>query len=224
MSRRTTVHNDGTTASRLAPRRQPRQERARRTVDTILDTAAALLDEGGIAAFNTNLLAARAGLRVRTVYRYFPNKDAVIAGLAERMTREWDRWFDSFAALADPTADWETVWGEAIDRFYSGVRSLPGGTAVRRAMQAVPALRAIDQRDNARLARTLAAVLRRRTAALPAARLRVVARMVVETATATIDLALHGDVPGPRLLLDELKRMQVRYMRPYIEGEMGHMR
>jgi len=217
MSPRTAPVRRNVAPDGLAPRRQPRQERARRSVDTMLDTAATLLDEVGVTAFNTNLLADRAGLRVRTVYRYFPNKEAVIAELAERMTREWDRWFDGFAALADPAADWERIWEAAIERFYTGVRGLPGGTAVRRAMQAVPALRAIDQRDNARLARTLAGVLRRRGVSLPPARLRAVARVVVETASTTIDLALHGDVPAPRVLLDELKQMQIRYMRPYLE-------
>lgn len=221
MKRRVARRSEDTVTDRLAPRRQPRQARARRSVDTILDTAATLLDEGGVGSFNTNLLARRAGVRVRTVYRYFPNKEAVIAGLAERMTREWDQWFDSFAAIADPAVDWEVAWAQAIDRFYTGVRNLPGGTAVRRAMQAVPELRAVDQRDNARLARTLAGVLHRRGVALPPTRLRAIARMVIETATAVIDLALHRAAPAPRLLLDELKRMQIRYMRPYMDRGAG---
>src|SRR5208337_3897634 len=94
----------------LAPRRQPVQERAHKTVDLILDTAASLLAEAGIEAFNTNLLAQRAGLRIRTIYRYFPNKLAVMTALAERMAAEWDGWFDGFRALSDPRADWRVAW------------------------------------------------------------------------------------------------------------------
>ena len=44
-------------------------ERAQETVDQILDNAAILLDEVGVDAFNANLLAERAEVAVRSVYR-----------------------------------------------------------------------------------------------------------------------------------------------------------
>jgi AcrR family transcriptional regulator len=188
------------------------QERARRTVEEILDTAGRLLDEVGLDAFNTNLLAERAGVRVRSVYRYFPNKLAVIAALARRMVEEWDGWFDDFSWLADAESDWRRGWSAAIRRFYAGVRGLPGGAAVRRAMQASPELRAIDQEDNERLAAALAVALRARGATLSARRARVVARNLIESAVAVIDLAiLEPDGPA-RMRLEELSRMQVSYL------------
>ncbi len=45
----------------LSPRVRPVQKRARETIDLILDTAGDLLEQGGVGAFNTNLLADRAG-------------------------------------------------------------------------------------------------------------------------------------------------------------------
>ncbi|MCA9645888.1 MAG: helix-turn-helix transcriptional regulator, partial [Myxococcales bacterium] len=69
---------------------KPVQARAIQTVEHILRTAADLLAEVGVDQFNTNLLAERADVRVRTVYRYFLDKHAVILCLAERMYQRAD--------------------------------------------------------------------------------------------------------------------------------------
>jgi AcrR family transcriptional regulator len=54
-------------------------------VEAILDAAAAILAEGGYAALTTNHLAERAGVSIGSLYHYFPNKEAIITKLAERM-------------------------------------------------------------------------------------------------------------------------------------------
>lgn len=204
---------------RLEPRRQPVQERARKTVELLLDTAAALIEEAGIEAFNTNVLAERAGVRVRTVYRYFPNKLAVLSGVAERLAEEWDGWFDGFRALADPRADWQPLWTGYVYRFVDGIRRVPGGLAIRRAMRALPELQAIDRRDSARLARQLAAAMERRGVQLPRVRLAMVARLLVETAVAVLDLALLEPQAHARVLIEELKRLQLAYLEASIDGQ-----
>ena len=196
------------------------QERAQRTVEKILDAAGQLLEEVGLDAFNTNLLAERAGVRVRSVYRYFPNKFAVVAALARRMVEEWDGWFEDFAWLEDPDADLAHEWERAILRFYEGVRALPGGTAVRRAMHASPELRALDLEDNERLARALARGLLARGARLSPRRARVVARNLIETGVAVIDLAILDADGAARMQLAELVRMQVHYLESLMsDGE-----
>ena len=45
----------------IEPRREPRQDRAKRTVERILATTAALLDELGFDRLTTNVVAERAG-------------------------------------------------------------------------------------------------------------------------------------------------------------------
>lgn len=200
----------------LAPRRLPTQARAKKTLEHLLQTAAELLDEVGVGAFNTNLLAERAGVRVRTVYRYFPNKLAVVATLASRLTEEWDHWFEGFALLSDPQNDWRMLWSTYVDSFFDGVRSLPGGIAVRRAMRALPELREIDQRDNERLARALSQALQRRGLKISPSRQHAMARMLIESAVVVIDLALLGETPSPQTLLKELKIMQIRYLESHL--------
>jgi AcrR family transcriptional regulator len=208
----------------LARRREPVQERARKTVALILDTAAALIEEDGVEAFNTNVLAERAGVRVRTVYRYFPNKLAVISAVAERLAEEWDGWFEGFRALSDPRAGWRTVWVAYIDRFVGGIRHVPGGLAIRRAMRALPALQAIDRRDNERLARQLAAAIERRGVGLRRSRLTTMARMLIETAVTVLDLALLEPQAEARALIDELKCLHLTYLESCIGGRENRRR
>lgn len=207
----------GQLGARLAPRRQPVQERAKKTVELILVTAAALLEEVGLEAFNTNLLADRAQVRVRTVYRYFPNKLAVITALAERLAADWDSWFEGFRGLSDPHSDWRALWSAYVDAFVDGIHRTPGGLAIRRAMKALPELEAFERRDNERLARQLALALARRGVDLPRTRLTIAARVLIETAVCVLDLALAEPPGQARALVSELKHLQLAYLAEHLE-------
>jgi AcrR family transcriptional regulator len=68
-----------------APRKRPRQQRAQATFDAIVDAAARLLPAMGYAGITTNHVAERAGVAIASLYEYFPDKDAVIAEVAERL-------------------------------------------------------------------------------------------------------------------------------------------
>ena len=69
---------------RLKPRKIPTQQRAKETMDVILDAAAQVFEANGYAKSTTNLIARRAGVSVGSLYQYFPNKDAIALKLLER--------------------------------------------------------------------------------------------------------------------------------------------
>ena len=62
----------------------PKQERSRRKVETILDAATRILVREGYDKASTNRVAKAAGVNIGTLYRYFPNKEALVAALFER--------------------------------------------------------------------------------------------------------------------------------------------
>ena len=64
----------------------PRQSRAQASVDVVLEAAAQVLEAAGEAGFNTNAVAERAGVSIGTLYRYFPDKRAILRALALRET------------------------------------------------------------------------------------------------------------------------------------------
>ena len=121
----------------LEIRRRPVQTRSAKTFDHILDTAIVVLEETGWDGFSTNLLAERAGIGIQTLYRYFPNKLSVVATLARRLISEWDSWFTE-AGMSD-------FGGAGLERFVDRLKNQPGGVAIRQAMAASPALRALDR-------------------------------------------------------------------------------
>jgi AcrR family transcriptional regulator len=55
------------------------QKRSRERVELILAAAAELLAEGGVDALTTRSLAEHAGIPVATIYRYFANRDEIVA-------------------------------------------------------------------------------------------------------------------------------------------------
>ncbi|MDP9842963.1 TetR/AcrR family transcriptional regulator [Streptosporangium lutulentum] len=67
----------------LTPRKHPRQQRSRETVEAILQAAAQLFQRYGYADTTTNKIAERAGVSIGSLYQYFPNKDALLVALAE---------------------------------------------------------------------------------------------------------------------------------------------
>jgi AcrR family transcriptional regulator len=70
--------------TRKPAKRFPKQERARATVDAILEGAARVLVREGYDRASTNRIAEVAGVNIGSLYQYFPNKDALVASLIDR--------------------------------------------------------------------------------------------------------------------------------------------
>jgi AcrR family transcriptional regulator len=92
----------------LSPRRMPRQDRARVTRDAILEAATHIIAQGGLAAFNTNAVAMRAGVSIGSLYQYFPNKDALMVAVIHRQQEQQHETLKS-AVNASSDGDLETV-------------------------------------------------------------------------------------------------------------------
>jgi AcrR family transcriptional regulator len=67
----------------ISPRKRPLQARSKQTVEWILEAAARVFRAEGFEA-TTNRIAELAGVSVGTLYEYFPNKEALLAELAQR--------------------------------------------------------------------------------------------------------------------------------------------
>ncbi|WP_062987534.1 TetR/AcrR family transcriptional regulator [Nocardia anaemiae] len=77
----------------VGQRRRPTQERAKATREHILDTAAELFGERGIANTSTNRIAAEAGVSIGTVYRYFADRSVIVEELLRRLLENIERRF-----------------------------------------------------------------------------------------------------------------------------------
>jgi AcrR family transcriptional regulator len=72
-------------------RREPKQRRARETVEAVLDAAVRILKREGTGAITTNRIADVAGVSIGSVYQYFPDKRAIFVALHDRHVEAIDR-------------------------------------------------------------------------------------------------------------------------------------
>ena len=65
-------------------RKTPSQKRSKSTVDDISEAAIQLLNTTGDSKFTTNHVAERAGVSIGSLYRYFPDKGAILRHVVRR--------------------------------------------------------------------------------------------------------------------------------------------
>jgi AcrR family transcriptional regulator len=105
------------------PRKLPRQDRSRVTVEAILEATARILVEEGYDRANTNRIAERAGISIGSLYQYFPNKESLMTALMEQHAQEMaelvatklNRSFDSPLAIVIPEIVSAVVAAHAIN-------------------------------------------------------------------------------------------------------------
>ncbi len=123
------------TRRRVSARKQPKQQRSRALVDTLLEATARVLTEKGLAATTTNEIAEVAGVSVGSLYQYFPSKEALAAALIERKL-ELDLQHISEAAERLKDAPFEELMAGAVRTVLDGHRQ--DGGLMRALLQLVP--------------------------------------------------------------------------------------
>jgi len=88
-------------------RKTPVQRRAWRTILTIFEATAQILERDGEKALTTNRVAERAGFSIGTLYQYFPSMDAILLAMIDlerrRVIAELERLLaDAAASGAHP--------------------------------------------------------------------------------------------------------------------------
>ena len=128
MSIPTIVHPDSLT--HLSLRNEPVQARSAARLAGLLDAAAAVIDEHGFERLTTAMVAERACASIGTVYRYFPDRIALLQALAERnLERTIQRVTAEIAS--EEHADWVTALRSAFAIFVEAFRNEPSFRSLR---------------------------------------------------------------------------------------------
>ncbi len=128
----------------LLARRKPRQERALKRYEKILDTTAELLDEVGFDDLTTILIAKRLNISVGSLYHYFPNKHAVLWALVSRWLEEVRQALDDMDLAVGAGISLEEFVDMSCDRMLVVYRRQSGILPLVQAIYAVPELRPLD--------------------------------------------------------------------------------
>jgi AcrR family transcriptional regulator len=106
-------------------RREPLQERGHDKVRRLLEAADELLARGGAQELTTPRVAEAAGVAVGTLYRWFPDKEAIVEALAVRHWSELHAVVEAVAE-AEERALSNDPFGAVIGALADGFRARPG--------------------------------------------------------------------------------------------------
>jgi AcrR family transcriptional regulator len=192
-------------------RNVPIQARSRERLRRVLDAADEVLIREGADAFTTNRIASAASIPIGSVYRYFPDKEAIVEALA---LRYWSDFEDLVAAaaeldecelLADPGAI-------VLDALAAGFRARPGFLALWYGGLRTEQVRDATRPTRSAIARSIERILATHwPAAEPDAR-ATVARMVVLAGDGLLRETFRIDRDGDRQLLAESALMLDAYI------------
>ena len=193
--------------------RQPRQERSRQRVETILEVALALVVEQGAEALAMREVARRAGVQISSIYQYFPSKAHIIRELAQRnlarvrllLQDEVRRLLEEFDGVP-PVAE---AVERLVDAYFAHYRDQPDALAVWAGAQSDHGLRELDLEDTRSTAEFLVAPLQAILGRDDRVLLYPLALLVSEVTAAAARLALALESPLREQLIARHKAMLV---------------
>ncbi|MGW4747763.1 TetR family transcriptional regulator [Streptomyces sp. NPDC004290] len=208
-----------------ALRRAPVQQRSAERLARILDACAVLLDETGYEQLSTRAVAARAGVPIGSVYRFFGNKRAMVAALAHRnLDRYAERISERLASA--PILDAHGAIDSVLDEFIAMKRTVPGFALVDFAAPAAnpgdaapdgpgedPA-ESVPDDPNRLVAERICALLATHLGRAADEDLHRKVLVGVETADALVRLAFRSDPAGDPALVAETRCLLHAYLAP----------
>lgn len=201
-------------------RTEPVQQRSADRLTTLLDAAAAVVDEVGFDRITTAMIAERAGASIGTVYRYYPDRVAVLHGLRERAVQRFRaRVSDELKARA-PENWWDAV-DCAVTAFVGLYRSEPGFRIMhfadreRTALDETGGLDASNELEYGFFAKRMADVLAEEFGLPGGPDLAFRLEVAVEMADALLSRAFYSDPRGDERFITECRHIVHDYLVGY---------
>ena len=206
----------------LLEKNKPRQERAKRTYEAILAAAAELLVDVGVERISTNLVAERAGITVPALYRYFPNKYAVLAALGavlmDRQNVALLQWFERQQAESDPYVMLDNI-EELLKLTYDVTREQTGGLEIVQALRAVGPLQGVRLDSHRLVASQFAASWGDLLGQFDQDLVMTQSRLSIDMGYSVVEMALEDDTLSAEQIMREGAHMIQRYWRGILAGE-----
>ena len=201
---------------RRSVRTEPTQRRSSQRLDALLDAAAEIVDESGFERLTTQMVAERAGASIGTVYRYFPDRVAVLYALRERSVHRYrERVADEMARTE--LASWWTVVDVTLDVSAKMYADEPGFSVVHAAQREL-AEGDVEPEFAHRMARLIEAEFGGEG---DQAELRFRLGVAMEIGDALISRAYERVVDGDERYLAEAKRLVHDYLAEHLGSALA---
>jgi AcrR family transcriptional regulator len=172
----------------------PTQQRATETFECILEVSAQALVDVGFVRLSTNLVCERAGITPPALYRYFPNKYAILRELGERLMNKQDalidKWINADVITAGVTSLEHGIRGLLLETFEV-TRETVGGIWIMRAIRAVPLLQTVRMQSHERVTASQAAMLSKALPMVPLSQIDLVCRVVANLLHTSVEMLLE---------------------------------
>ena len=208
----------------LLEKNKPRQERAKRTYEAILVAASELLLEVGVERISTNIMAERAGITVPALYRYFPNKYAVLHALGAAMMDKQNTvclaWFEKNMDKREPLMLLNSI-DQLLLLTYEVTRDQLAGLEIIQSLRAVGPLQELRLTSNRLVAEQFAGVIADMFSWPQDHTLTMQSRLSVDMGYAVVELALEDSTLPPAETLAEGAHMIQMYWQDIIAKRSG---
>ncbi|RKR73870.1 TetR/AcrR family transcriptional regulator [Frondihabitans australicus] len=200
-------------------RNEPVQARSNARLTGLLDAAAAIIDEIGFERLTTAMVAERAGASIGTVYRYFPDRIAVVEALSIRGSQRLvDRIAATLAEAAETAGSQEqpgrvtvpVAVQHVVDALVEMYRTEPGFRAIR--FTDSESTTAGDGDERPTLAAQLAELLCARIGVERSADADFAIEVATETAGSLIARAFATDIERDGRFVDEARTLVTAYL------------
>lgn len=180
----------------LETKARPTQARSRQTFEAILNAAGNVLAQESLRAFSINAVCESAGLTPPAVYRYFPNKYALLKAVGERLMEAEDEvTLGIMATRAIPRSEDEMIAEvrERIGRVIAVTTAFPGSVAIVRALRTSVVMRQVRHASTAKVTARWLERLREIFPTADPVRLRRGAWLGLEVTTQLMELIVEGE-------------------------------
>lgn len=201
---------------------RPRQERAKRTYEAILVSAAQLLIEVGVERISTNLIAERAGITVPALYRYFPNKYAVLhalgAAMMDRQNEVGLLWFERLETHSRPELLLESI-EELLKLTYEVTCEQVAGLEIIQSLRAVGPLQELRLESNRLVSGQFAELIADVLGWPLTPALAMQSRLSVDMGYAVVELAMEDSTLSSDEVLAQGALMIQAYWRDVLQNQ-----
>ena len=187
----------------LEQKKAPAQQRSVETYELILRATATLLAEVGVERLSTNMVCREAGLSPPALYRYFPNKYALLHELGARLMKAQNQLVEQCITpevLMDPVVALHPALVKLFKATYEVTANTEAGVWITRALRAVPALEAVRINSHREVTEQMKTVLQTLHPDVDERQLRVDVRMSVEVMYSTIEMLFDDPELDPDLV------------------------
>lgn len=201
-------------------RTEPIQQRSAARLSALLDAAAVVVDEVGFDRITTAMVAERAGASIGTVYRYYPDRVAVLEGLRERAVQRFRQRVAENLQATKPASWWEAV-DCGITAFVDLYRDEPGFRILHFADRERAQSSTADPSDSGFFAHQIAGILSQEYGLSGGPDLIFRLEVAVEMADSLLSRAFTWNSQGDERFIAECRRIMHDYLVGYYGTDAG---